>query len=50
MRNREEMRHKEPGECASWIVSVMCPEMSVYWEAFQHGTQREGERGLGPYD
>ena len=46
----EEMRHKEPGKCASWNVGVMCPEMPVYWEAFQHGIQREGECGLGPYD
>ena len=50
MGNREEMRHKEPGKCASGNVGVMCPEMPVCWEAFQHGTQREGERGLGPYD
>ena len=50
MKNREEMRQNDPGNCAFWNVGLMCPEMPVYQEASQHGTQREGERGLGSYN
>ena len=50
MKNREEMRQNDPGICAFWNVGLMCTEMPVYQEASQHGTQREGERGLGSYN
>lgn len=35
MKNREEMRKNEPGNCASWNVGVICPEMPIYQEAYR---------------
>ena len=47
MRNREEMRKKEPGKCASWNVGVMCPEYLFIRKYVQRGTQRKANVDLG---